>query len=192
MFLQEGVKKMKKILGVLFVLGFVAAPVFAQKITIDYAKEFDFDKVKTFTYKTTDETNSKNPLMDGRIKDAILNALKDSGLTQVQADPDVYITYHLSTKDNTVYDTTTMGYGGYGMGWGRWGGGLAVSTTTAMTYTEGTLIVDAYDSTDNKMVWRGTGTVTLKQKPEKITKQIDRIMTKMAAKWASILQKKAK
>ena len=162
-----------------FVVGCITAPAFAQKITIDYAKEFDFDKVKTFVYNLTEDTNSKDPLMDGRIKDAIIAQLKEGGLTQVEADPDIYVTYHISTKNDTVYDTMSMGYGGFGLGWGGWGGGMATSTTTTMTYTEGTLIVDAYDSTDKKMVWRGTGTVTLKQDPEKVTKQINKTVTKM-------------
>ena len=65
---------------------------------------------------------------------------------------------------------------------------MGSSTTTATTYTEGTLILDAYDSTEKKMIWRGTGTVTLKQKPEKITQQIDNIMTKMNARWEKILK----
>jgi hypothetical protein len=180
---------MRKLFVMLFAIGCFTAPAFAQKITIDYAKEFDFGKVKTFTYNPTDDTNSKDPLMDGRIKDAIISQLKEGGLTQVDIGPDLYVTYHIATKDNTVYDTTTMGYGGYGMGWGGWGGGMATSTTTAMTYTEGTLIIDAYDSTDKKMVWRGTGTVTLKQNPEKVTKQIHKIVTKMGEKWAKILKK---
>ena len=42
------------------------------------------------------------------------------------------------------------------------------------------------------MVWRGTGTVTLKQKPEKVTKQIHNIVTKMGKKWQKILQNQGK
>ena len=56
----------------------------------------------------------------------------------------------------------------------------------------GTLILDAYEPTDKKMVWRGTGTVTLKQQPEKISKQIDKILAKMGAKWDKILLKQGK
>ena len=37
------------------------------------------------------------------------------------------------------------------------------------------------------MIWRGTGSVTLKRKPEKITKQIQKILTKMGARWEKIL-----
>ena len=48
-------------------------------------------------------------------------------------------------------------------------------------------IVDAYEPGDKKMVWRGTGTVTVKEKPEKQTKQIENIMTKLGKKWDKIL-----
>jgi hypothetical protein len=49
---------------------------------------------------------------------------------------------------------------------------MSSSTTTAQNYTDGTLIIDAYDKTDKKMVWRGTGTVTVKAKPEKQIQQV--------------------
>ena len=91
-------------------------------------------------------------------------ALTEDGLQQVDSDPDLFITYHMTTQDNTVFSTTGFGYGGMGAGWGRWGGGMSMgsSTTTATTFTEGTLIVDAYGPDDKQMVWRGTGTVRLR------------------------------
>jgi len=173
----------------------LAAPAFAQKITIDYAHDFDFEKIKTFQYVQSKDGTSKDPLMDGRLKDAVIGELVGGGLKQVESDPDLYITYHLSSKENTVLNTTTMGYGGYGgygAGWGRYGGSMGASTTTATTYTEGTLILDAYEPGDKKMVWRGTGTVTLKQKPDKVAKQIDSILKKMGAKWQKILKNQGK
>jgi hypothetical protein len=57
-----------------------------------------------------------------------------------------------------------------------------------MTYTEGTLIVDAYEAKDKKMIWRGTGTVTVKEKPEKQVEQIETILDKMGNKWQKILK----
>ena len=150
---------MRAKLGLMIGLALVATPAFAQKITIDYDHDFDFDKVKTFAYVETKDTNSKDQLMDGRIKDAIIKELSAGRLQQVDSDADLYVTYHVSTKDNTVLNTTSFGYGGYGGGWGRWGGGMGMgtSTATASTYTEGTLILDAYEPGDKKMVWRGTG-----------------------------------
>ena len=37
---------MKKLSGLVVVLGLAAAPVFAQKVVVDYAHEFDFKPVK--------------------------------------------------------------------------------------------------------------------------------------------------
>ena len=136
---------MRKLLGLLIALGLATAPAFSQKIAIDYAHDFDFDAIKTFQYVETKESNTKDSLMDGRIKDAIIKELMEGGLEQVDSDPDLYITYHISTKDNTVYNTTTFGYGGYGRGWGGYGGGMSTASTTATTYTDGTLIIDAYE-----------------------------------------------
>ena len=181
---------MKRLPALFLVLAMVAVPSIAQKVTIDYAHDFDFEKVKTFQYVETKESNSQDQLMDGRIEAAIIRELTEGDLKQVDADADLYITYHISTKDNTVYNTTSFGYGGMGGGWGRWGGGMGMSTasTTATTFTEGTLILDAYEPGDKKMVWRGMGTVTLKSKPEKQTQQIDNILAKMGAKWDKILK----
>lgn len=178
---------MKKVTGLLIVLGMVAVPSFAQKVTIDYAHDFDFEAAKTFQYVDTKDSNAKNQMMADRIKDGIIEQLTKGGLKQVDANPDIYATYHYSSKDDTVYNTTGFGYGGLGMGWGGWGGGMGSSMTTTSTFTEGTLVIDAYEASDKKMIWRGTGTVTVKSKPEKQTQQIDNILTKLGEKWHKIL-----
>jgi len=186
---------MRKLFGLFVILGFVAMPAFAQKITIDYDHDFDFNTVKTFQYVDIKESNSQDELMDSRIHDRLIKELTEGGLNEVEANPDIFVTYHITSQDNTVYNTTNFGYGGYGGGWGRWGyGGVGMgsSTTTASTYTEGTIIVDAYEPGDKKMVWRGTGTVTVKSKPEKQIKQIDKIFVKMGDKWDKILHNQGK
>ena len=184
---------MRRLFGVLIGLGFALTPALAQKITIDYAHEFNFEMVDTFQYVETKASNMPNSLMDGRIREAIIRELTEGGARQVESDPDLYITYHVTTSDRTNYNTTTMGYGGMGRGWGGYGGmGMASSTTTVSTYTDGTLIIDAYEPVEKKMVWRGTGTVTLKSKPEKQVKQIDKILAKMGDKWDKILKNQGK
>lgn len=188
---------MKRLFGSLFVLAIIATPSLGQKITIDYAHDFDFGAVKTFTYLETEDTNAGNDLTDSRLQNAIIKELKEGGLEQLDSGGDIYITYHVATQDNTVFNTTHFGYGGYGPGWGGYGrygyyygygGGIGSSTTTTSTYTDGTLIIDAYEPSEKKMVWRGTGTVTLKSKPEKQAKQVDNILTKMGNKWDKILK----
>jgi len=186
---------MKKALGLVFVLALVATPAMAQKVTIDYAHDFDFKAVKTFQYIDTKDSNIKNQLMADRITTMFKKELAEGGLKEVTENPDIYVTYHATSKENTSYNTTSMGYGGYGGyggGWGGYGryggmGGMGSSTTYATTYTEGTLIFDAYEPGDKQLVWRGTGTVTVKAKPEKQIKQVDKILTKLGAKWDKIL-----
>ncbi len=189
---------MKKALGLVFVLALAATPAIAQKVTIDYAHDYDFEAIKTFQYVETDKSDVKgNDLMDQRVEDMIKKELREGGGTEVQSNPDIYVTYHFTSKENTSYNTTSMGYGGYGGGWGGWGGyggmgGMGSSTTYATTYTEGTLIVDFYDPETKKLVWRGTGTVTVKAKPEKQIKQVDNILTKIGKKWDKIVHGQGK
>ncbi len=193
---------MKKAFGLIFVLTLAATPAMAQKVTVDYAHDFDFDGIKTFQYVDTKESNSKNELMAGRITDLIKKELREGGLTEVQENPDLFVTYHVTTEELSSFNTTSMGYGGYGgygPGWGGWGGygyggmgGMASSTTYETKYTEGTLIIDGYDPADKKLVWRGTGTVTVKSKPEKQIKQIENILTKIGNKWDKIVHGQGK
>jgi hypothetical protein len=179
---------MKKALGFIFVVALVATPAMAQKVTIDYAHDFDFGSIKTFQYVDTEDSNVKgNQMMADRVASMIMKELREGGLTEVQENPDIYVTYHFTTQDRTSYSTTNFGYGGYGGGWYGWGGGMGTSTTTAQNYTDGTLLIDAYDSTDKKMIWRGTGTVTVKAKPEKQIKQVENILTKIGKRWEKIL-----
>ncbi len=188
---------MKKALGLVFVLVLAATPAMAQKVTIDYAHDYDFEAIKTFQYVDTLESDVKgNDLMDQRIEDMIKKELREGGGTEVQENPDIYVTYHFTSKENTSYNTTTMGmggYGGWGGGWGGMGmGGMGSSTTYATTYTEGTLIIDLYDPETKKLVWRGTGTVTVKAKPEKQIKQVEKILTKIGNKWDKIVHGQGK
>jgi len=150
---------MRKAIGFAVILVLAAVPAMAQKVNIDYAHEFDFDAVKTFQYVSTDESNSKNELMARRIEDMIKKELVEGGLAEVQENPDLFVTYHVTTEERTTYSTSSFGYGGTWGGYYGWGGypGMTSSTTTAHNYTDGTLIIDAYDAQEKKMVWRGAG-----------------------------------
>jgi hypothetical protein len=179
---------MKKVFGLAFVVALIATPAMAQKVNIDYAHDYDFDSIETFQYVDTMESNVKgNEIMAKRVEDMIIKEFKEGGLTQVEENPDVYVTYHFTTEERTSYTTTNFGYGGFHGGWYGWGGGMGSSTTTQQNYTDGTLIIDAYDGAEKKMIWRGTGTVTVKAKPEKQIKQVENILTKIGKRWEKIL-----
>ncbi len=176
---------MRTLMGVLLLL--VATPAMAASVNIDYAKDFMFKEVKTFQYVETTDTNIANPMMADRVVKLLKEKMVAGGLQEVEKDADISVTYHFTSQDETVLNTTGYGYGGRGVGWGGWGGGV-MATTTSMTYTEGTLIVDVYEAKDKKMIFRGTGTVTVKEKPEKQVAQIETILDKMGSKWHKILK----
>ena len=185
---------MKQMIG-FALLGLLAvSPVMAQSITIDYAHDYDFDTIKTFQYVDTEESNIQDdPLMAGRVVDMIKKELREGGLQEVSENPDIYVTYHFMSEERKSYTTSGFGYGGYWDGWYGWGGPSMSSTTTReYSFTEGTLVIDAYDSQEKKMIWRGTGTVTVKAKPEKQIKQVDNILTKLGKRWDKILRGQGK
>ena len=194
---------MKKILGCAVLVMLIAAPSLAQEITIDYAHGFDFDSVTTFQYVDTEESNIKdNPMMADRVVGMIKQELREGGLQGVQENPDLYVTYHFTSQERKQLSTTSMGMGGYGGYWDDWGGWggydafggpmMGTSTTTEYTYEEATLVIDAFDSEEKKMVWRGSGTVTVKDKPENQVKQVEKILEKLGKRWDKILAGKGK
>ena len=184
---------MKQVFGLIFVLALAATPATAQKVTIDYAHEYDIDSVKTFQYVDTTESNVQgNQMMADRVATMIVKELREGGLVEVQENPDIYVTYHFTTEERTNYTTTNYGYGGGHRGWYGWGGSMGTSTIQEQTYTDGTLIIDAYDADEKKMIWRGTGTVTVKAKPEKQVKQVENILNKLGNRWDKILAGKGK
>jgi hypothetical protein len=194
---------MKKSIILAIAVAFVALPALAQKVTIDYAHGFDFDGVTTFQYVDTEESNIKdNPMMGDRVVSMIRQELREGGLQEVQENPDLYVTYHFTSEERKQLSTTSMGMGGYGGYWDDWGGWggyggfggpmMGSSVTREYSYEEGTLVIDAYDSAEKKMVWRGSGTVTVKEKPDKQIKQVENILKKLGKKWDKILAGKGK
>ncbi|MCU0234725.1 MAG: DUF4136 domain-containing protein [Thermoanaerobaculales bacterium] len=184
---------MRKVLGLAFLVALVATPALAQKVTIDYSREFDFESVKTFQYVTFEESKVANPLMAERIVNLVKQKLTAGGLQEVSENPDIYVTCHGTTAERTSYNTTSFGYGGYWGGWYGWGRPMMGSSTISeVNYTEGTLIFDAYDAAEKKLVWRGTGTVTIKDQPEKQIKQVESILKKLGDKWRKILKGQGK
>jgi hypothetical protein len=168
----------------------------AADVTVDYDHEVDFTKIKTFKYVTTEDSSIKNtnPLMHDRIIEIIEATLTDAGLQKVDDNPDVFVTYHATTQDQSTFTTTSFGYGGWGAGPRRWGGGWGggSSTTTEYTYTEGTLLVDAWSAETKKLVWRGSSTQVLKSKAEKQEKQLQKALSKMVDRWEKIKKSQSK
>jgi hypothetical protein len=142
----------------------------AQDVKTDYDHSYNFAHLKTFAVKIG--TSWGNPLTEQRVKDAVTQQLTAKGWTPAdESTADAIVIIHGATKTNKSLDTFYSGGG-----WG-WGGGM--SSTTVNTVNVGSGVVDIFDAKTKKLVFRGTATDTLSDKPEKNEKKIEKAMDKM-------------
>jgi hypothetical protein len=134
--------------------------------------------------------------MHSRIKNAIEYHMTEGGLVEDTGNPDLYVTYHTSSKEEVQLHTSSMGYG-YGAGWGWdpfWGPGFGggSTTTTSHSYERGSLIIDVWDAKKKEVVWRGTAQAVVKQNPQAAAKQIDKAIAKIVKTWDKMYAKEMK
>ena len=194
---------MRRALQLALILILAAGPLAAQKVYVDYDRDADFDSYSTFQWQRSDEDlRDTDPLAHTRVKHAIAYRLSQGGvgLTEVDSDPDLFVTYHTAEKENLQVNSSSMGYGGYGAGWygrgwyggGYWGGGFGSYSTTVTTYTEGTLVIDIWDARKNQMVWRGMATAVVPAKAAKAEKKLEKALLKMSKEFQKQQKKAAK
>jgi Domain of unknown function (DUF4136) len=159
----------------------VSATAFTQDVSTDYDKSADFSAIKTFSVKIG--TSWGNPLSEKRVTDEIEGALTEKGWTKTDAEKaDAIVVLHGATEKqkelNTFYSGGGGMYGGYG--WRGMGGmGMGTSTTTATEYTVGTLVVDIFNAKSKQLLFRGTATDEISDKPEKNQKKLAKVSDKM-------------
>src|SRR5262249_32167885 len=146
-------------------LAMTAAVTYAQKTT-DSDPSAPFGTYKTYAW--TEGTPSPNPLGEQRIHAAVDAQLAGKGMTRVDSDPNLYVATHVLTHEQKESGA---------MGFVRWWGGAF--TANGETYVQGTLIVDLYDASTRKMVWRGVATGTASDKASKNTSKIEKALAKM-------------
>lgn len=169
---------------VTLVLAGVLTPalVLAQKVSYDYEKSANFSAFRTYAHK--DGTKVGQSLIDDRIVAAIDAELAAKGFTRSDANPDVFVVYHMAFDKEKDISTYSSGYGGgYGpYGWG-WGGGWAGGTTTTQVrdILIGTLVIDIADARKGQLAWRGIGVkeVNTQAKPEKRDKSVNNAVKKI-------------
>ena len=153
----------------------------AQKIKVEYNKDLDFSKFKTFAWGHHDAVS--RPTLALAIAGAIEEELTKRGLHKVESNPDLFIQMYgaVDSDMNVSYsDPLYMGMGGippFGTAFVMWG--YMPGGTTAVTVHKGQLVVDVIDANQKKLVWRGMATEKLSDKKEKLIKQVNTAVEKM-------------
>jgi uncharacterized protein DUF4136 len=116
-----------------------------------------FDSLHNWTWQsetpaTTGNPRLDDPLLHGRIQQAIEGSLAKKGYTRAMSGkPDFYVAYHVALDQKLDARTIYTGYGPY-RGWYGVGG----AQTVVDQYDVGTLLVDFIDPNSNSVVWRGS------------------------------------
>jgi hypothetical protein len=155
----------------------LATASFAEQVKTDYDRSADFSQYKTYSWE---KVQTQDPLWASRIKDAVNASLAAKGWTQVASGGQVAIVAIEMTKNQQTLNTFYDGFGG-GWGWrrGGGGGGFGDATTTTETYKVGTLVVDLFDASSKKVIWRGSASDTLSDKSDKNIKNLDKGVQKL-------------
>ncbi|MGH9322677.1 MAG: DUF4136 domain-containing protein [Vicinamibacteria bacterium] len=154
--------------GAAFVLfAFAGLEAQAQTIRVRWDRDVDFSGYGSFAWM--DGTLAEDPEAHEAIVQEIENELARNGIFPQPADPDLYVYYHASSREEFQIR------GGYRSDWEDAG------TLTVNSYVAGTLVVDLVDAIENRVVWRGTASATVSGNPRKNGARIRTVVQKMFA-----------
>ena len=174
---------MKTTTGLLLALVLASMPAMAQKITTDYARDFDFSSISTYTVSGIAADDPSGQLTDDRTRHAIIRELHRAGLLTATLNPDLRVEVRLITTDRAENEVTSATDAEPGPGWTGWKG---ASPSRPVPSSAGTLVIIATDTATGKLLWRATSTIQTTAKPEKRHKKIDKVISKMGKRWRAI------
>ena len=157
-------------------------------VNVDYDPEFDFNAKKSFAIVHHNK-DGEDTLFNDRMTEALEADLQMKAYTKEDKESaDLIFVFHTNVESKVDIDTdyTMIGYRGYGYG------GQMVATTRTYKYKKGTLIVDALNPQDKKIVWRGIATDILKihKTPQERTAYINGVVKETMKDFPSKLESK--
>ena len=157
----------------------------------DYRPNTNFSDLETYRFRAKEasrstEDSQTDPLVDERIRKAIVQDLDAKGYRQRNGSPpDFFIDYNYTVRQVLESDDV-----GTGFGIGTWGGGtfggVGIGTGTNLyTREQGVLTIDFVNPQDGKVLWRGKGTLPVAEHwdPETKTEKVNELVTKVLAQF---------
>jgi hypothetical protein len=161
-------------------LAIAGAVLLLASVNTDYDKSADFGKYRTYSWIGV---KAGNDIWVGRIQDAVNQSLTAKGWTMTPSGGDAGVSAFGATKEIQTLNTFYDGLGG-GWGWRRgWGGGIGQATTTVDETPVGTLVVDIFDGSTKKLIWRGKSSETLSSNADKNDKKMEKDVAEMFKKF---------
>ena len=175
-------KRFLKALVVAFALAGSSMIAMAGDVHADYDHTIKFSQYKTYSWGKVQTTD---PFYVSRIQQVVDEQLQSRGwqLQPTGGSVTVFATdnIHNQQEVQTMYDNLGAGWG-WGWGWDGWGWGggwpgpsigVGTSTTATVNQPVANLVIDLFDGSTRKLLWRGLSTEDLSSKADKNTKMVD-------------------
>ena len=143
---------------------FAGAFLLMASIKTDYDHSADFSRYKTYSWISA---KAGNDLWADRIMQDVDAQLTAKGWAKVESGGDATVSAFGRTHNEQTLETYYSGFPGW-----RWRG-FGETTTTVENTPVGTLVVDVFDGASKKLIWRGSSSETLSEKPEKNEKKLE-------------------
>jgi hypothetical protein len=152
----------------------VAAPVFAQQVSVNYNHSASFAQYHTYAWGTNNANEIKNSILAQVAQQDIESAMQSKGLQKVDAgqNPDLILTANGGMRQQTSYSA-----------WGMRGIGGGMGGITPQQNVDATMIVDLYDAKTQSLIWRGISQDTLNNNGNKNQQMVEKAVQKMFKQW---------
>lgn len=146
--------------------GMLPIVVSAQKVNVDYDKNVDFSKFKTYAWQPGQP--APNPLTHKRILNAVETTLASRGWTKADSSPTAIVIYYAAVGEQRQLNAWGAGP--------RWAGSGTVRVDTIRI---GQLVVDVYDAASKELLWRGAVSDTVSDNAGKNEKKLNDAVAKL-------------
>jgi len=158
------------LLGLVLVIGPALAGV-----EVHFEEEVDFSAFDTYAWEKG--IPAAQPKVEQWIVDAVDGHLQASGLKKVDGEADVMVSTHAFAEALASGDMVDPGY---------WGApdDFGMPTVNVASFRKGTLAVRLRDRAEDRVIWRGVATTTIKDASmKKIENTVTRMIRKMFNKF---------
>jgi len=174
----------------------ITALIFCGCSSVQVATHYDhtvpFGSYHTYAVEPPKDAHVLSATADSALRASLQQKLAERGIREVSpgANPDLAVVPRVKLEQKySVRQYTDWGDGGYGMGtdvrtgvyYGVWSG-PPVTYRVVKPYNEGILILDFVDTSNQRLVFRGTGTTTIAN-IEDSAKKIDEAAKKIVAEF---------
>jgi hypothetical protein len=157
----------------------VAVPAVAQDVKVKYDEEYNFGEVRTFAWDAIEE-RADNTLIHEQILATLAKRLAENHVREVGVDeePDVLITYRASSERTINIDLARLTPGE-----------ASLMIEPGGVISRGTLVVDARDAAEGRLIYHGVARGTITEGPREGLERIEKAIWKLVREFRKTIRR---